>query len=1008
MKTSTTSIRAPLRSFRRLPGCALALAALGQLTQPTAQAANNIPIYFDTNGNTLGFYDTLPSGNYNLSTVAWSNEVTGVSALTTRNGKQWTFGLVSGGANTNFTGSTFTIIGNTGHDIQGLLINNTNNHITLGGTNQGIYLGSDQSWTVAAGSSFTEALQGVPGARGLNYSSRALTLVGGGTFNFEAPIGFNSPVGGAGKITENGDATLVVNLKAAATTITGGVDYGAGFTLTNGTLNFATAISKNAFKAFSSTAKPFAINGGILDNTSGSAMTLEVGAGGYSIGGNFTFTGSSDLNFGTAPVVLAGTPGIRQITVGDKTLTIGGIISGSGFALTKAGNGTLKLNGVNTYDGETIVSAGTFGGSGTLAGAATFEAGSKAVFTVTPGGPIGNNSSVMKITGMMTYNANEVHLNLPANLPGGAYVLAYSDATPVANGAFPIPVVDSGSYAGDVTGATITLDTVTKQLILTAETTFLGPVQLAVQVNGGANPTAGVSFDVVVQAQNGSGIATNVLTDTAVILSLDTGTGTFLPLSDTILTGHSQITFSGLNYDKAESGVVLKATRISGDSLTPGLSTAFTVTTAAVSATASTVTAYPSGVLANGTTPITITVTLLDAYNNPISGKTVALTSSRNTPDPVDTILPASAISNANGVVTFTVTSTTPGPATLGATVDPSGANLPITQTAPVTFTTSNPNLVVGEKQFSASSGAPDPGPPAPIDVASGDLLQTSVTSVTMADGFSQPEDWMRNGLFTDLNQLYQKNSNNPLAVTYALNLATHPLGYDIKEIRMFSNPYQERAGQSYDILYSLVGAPDTFILLGTVDTPANEYGVLMTRTYDSTAGATPDAGPAILTGVAKIRFNFRIVGPYGTIWREFDVTGVPTGSVPPATNYETWGNSTFANAFTDKDPASDPDGDGMTNQQEFAFGIDPTTGASANPITQQLDPATGIFKYTRWKDSGLTYKVYYSTDLSNWTWDEFAVQSAGTAVNGVETVTVTLAAAAPYGGKLFVRVEAQ
>lgn len=84
------------------------------------------------------------------------------------------------------------------------------------------------------------------------------------------------------------------------------------------------------------------------------------------------------------------------------------------------------------------------------------------------------------------------------------------------------------------------------------------------------------------------------------------------------------------------------------------------------------------------------------------------------------------------------------------------------------------------------------------------------------------------------------------------------------------------------------------------------------------------------------------------------------------------------------------------------------TTGASANPITQQLDPATGIFKYTRWKDSGLTYKVYYSTDLSNWTWDEFAVQSAGTAVNGVETVTVTLAAAAPYGGKLFVRVEAQ
>ena len=259
-------------------------------------------------------------------------------------------------------------------------------------------------------------------------------------------------------------------------------------------------------------------------------------------------------------------------------------------------------------------------------------------------------------------------------------------------------------------------------------------------------------FDVVVQAQNGSGIATHVLTDTMVILSLDTGTGIFRPLGDTILTGHSQITFSGLTYDKAESGVVLKATRTSGDSLPSELSSAFTVTTAAVSATASTVTAYPSGVLANGTTPITITVILLDVYNNPVSGQTVTLASSRNTPDPVDTILSDSAISNANGVVTFTVTSTTPGPVTLSAT-DVTDSNLPITRTAPVTFTTSNPNRVVGEKQFSASSGAPDPDPPTPIGVLSGDLLEMPGIVATLADGFSQPEDWMRNGLFTDPNQ---------------------------------------------------------------------------------------------------------------------------------------------------------------------------------------------------------------------------------------------------------------
>ena len=122
-------------------------------------------------------------------------------------------------------------------------------------------------------------------------------------------------------------------------------------------------------------------------------------------------------------------------------------------------------------------------------------------------------------------------------------------------------------------------------------------------------------------------------------------------------------------------------------------------------------------------------------------------------------------------------------------------------------------------------------------------------------------------------------------------------------------------------------------------------------------------------------------------------------------TPYDTWAKGTFANPFTAKLPTEDPDGDGQTNQQEFAFGLDPTTGASVNPITQQL--AGGVFKYTRTKDSGLIYKVYYSTNLSSWTWDEFATQSPATAVAGVETVTVTLAAAAPLDGKLFVRVEA-
>ena len=130
----------------------------------------------------------------------------------------------------------------------------------------------------------------------------------------------------------------------------------------------------------------------------------------------------------------------------------------------------------------------------------------------------------------------------------------------------------------------------------------------------------------------------------------------------------------------------------------------------------------------------------------------------------------------------------------------------------------------------------------------------------------------------------------------------------------------------------------------------------------------------------------------------------VPIAALGP---YGTWAGGSFTHAFTDTNPTADPDGDGQNNQEEFAFGLDPTTGSSVNPITQQLDNATGVFKYTRTKNSGLTYKVYYSTNLSAWTLDASAIQSPATALAGVETVTVTLVAAAPSNGKLFVRVEA-
>jgi Leucine-rich repeat (LRR) protein len=104
---------------------------------------------------------------------------------------------------------------------------------------------------------------------------------------------------------------------------------------------------------------------------------------------------------------------------------------------------------------------------------------------------------------------------------------------------------------------------------------------------------------------------------------------------------------------------------------------------------------------------------------------------------------------------------------------------------------------------------------------------------------------------------------------------------------------------------------------------------------------------------------------------------------------------------------AGDPDGDAMSNRQEFAFGLDPRLGSSVNPITSSL--RGNQFSYTRRIGTGLAYTVYHSEDLLTWTPDTSAIQTVTGTQGGVDTVTVTLSSAlVPPGGKHFVRMHAE
>jgi hypothetical protein len=145
----------------------------------------------------------------------------------------------------------------------------------------------------------------------------------------------------------------------------------------------------------------------------------------------------------------------------------------------------------------------------------------------------------------------------------------------------------------------------------------------------------------------------------------------------------------------------------------------------------------------------------------------------------------------------------------------------------------------------------------------------------------------------------------------------------------------------------------------------------------------------------------------YQTIAQIDNLAITATAATVPS-DYDTW-----AESFTPTIglPAADDDNDGLSNEQEYAFGLLPDSGASVNPIVAPLDQATGTFSYTR-RDSTLTplnYSVWFSTDLAVWTEDSGATEGESVLNGDVETVPVTLSAIPgdPLPAKLFIQVRA-
>jgi len=117
-----------------------------------------------------------------------------------------------------------------------------------------------------------------------------------------------------------------------------------------------------------------------------------------------------------------------------------------------------------------------------------------------------------------------------------------------------------------------------------------------------------------------------------------------------------------------------------------------------------------------------------------------------------------------------------------------------------------------------------------------------------------------------------------------------------------------------------------------------------------------------------------------------------------------------------DTGPGDDFDRDGLTNDTERLFGLDPASGASASPAGAPPDPVAGTFTYTR-RDPALTlagYVYQYSTTLEDASWQTVTPAAADAIAAGPgagnQTVTVDLDGATPdvlSNPTLFLRVVA-
>ncbi|MCU0796736.1 MAG: autotransporter-associated beta strand repeat-containing protein [Akkermansiaceae bacterium] len=888
-------------------------------------------------------------------------------------------GGITGSIGVNFLGSSRVSLAFNNDNTQ-LLANYTPATITWKGNdvtnptfwNTGLTLNWDNSGTPDAFSAgdnvifddsattFNVALQATqfPGNMTFNHSTNAYTLSG-------------AAIGGAGNLTKSGSGTLTIN---TANSYTGSTSISAGRVV----LGTDTALGAVTGGTTVSGTGVLDING---RNLSTEVITISGDGDGN---GALVNDGAQQIN-ATGRLVLAGNASIGGLTRWDlrnsfPTLDMGG------FALTKRDVNYVGLVGVTVSNpGNIDVTAGTFSiQTATVMGGSasnTIQVRSGATLSSwQTADPVSWSLQLEDVSTLRSESAALATQNIwsgPVSIAENGLVVFQADATMSVTGAVSgtnaainktgagvVFVAGSNSYTGATTisGGGWVAQNPSSLGTTDGDTTVIsGRVELDnVTVTGEAINIAGdgANFFGALQGRSGSSVWTGNVSVDANNTRIGAQIGSTLEVSGTIS--------SALNHSLIFRPADPTATVIvSGANTYPG-STIIAGGPVVVSSLNSVSGGSPSSSLGAPTTEADGRIQL---SLGTATGTLRYVGTGETTDRVVDLLSPTTGgiIEQAGtGVLKFTsnFTSSTAGNKTLiltgstagtgelaGAVVDHNATNLTsLRKEGSGTWTLSGTNPYSGATQVIAGT----------LALAASGSIDAS-TSLTIAAG-------------AELDTTAKSSHSLPATVSIGIDGDTDTVG------RI------DAAGQALDIDAAAV----TLNVVGTLDAPAYvlaNYGTLSGT--PAFASITPPAGYTV---------DYAYNG------------GTQIALVSEGTDYDDW-MALFPSITdpNDKLGTADPDGDGLTNSDEYAFGLAPNSGSSVNPILVPLDKGSATFSYQRRSTTGLDYTIWTSPDLATWTQDLTAVQTPGTPdANNVQTVSVTLSGAPLAATRLFVRVEAE